>query len=265
MLKGSFNFTNTSEMNIQKMINELLRTVSFEQENIYRCLQQAKFYGKVLDLGCGPGGSTQILAKYESVDCVYGVDIEPRFIEYAKKYMCGKHTEYYVGDCYKIPFPDNFFDCCYSRYVFQHLAAPEAALEEIRRVVKPGGMIGIHDVDYDLVTHFPPVPYASKIKKINYLIKKYQGGDIYIGRKLERLMRLSGVESVQTIMTQTDSRNDSSFIDLFINSENNRDFLIEHQLMKPYEIDSFLENARKLSKDPTAYFCVGNYFVYGRN
>ena len=84
-------------------------------------------------------------------DWVDGVDREPLFIEYASQKNSSYKIEYIVGDCYNIPAEENTFDCCYARYLFQHLKYPLRALSEIKRVVKPHGVIGIHDFDYDLL------------------------------------------------------------------------------------------------------------------
>jgi SAM-dependent methyltransferase len=62
-----------------------------------------------------------------------------------------------VGSAYEIPFPDNTFDSIVCTQVFEHLAYPERAVKEIRRVLKKGGCVlvtvpqvtPLHEVPYD--------------------------------------------------------------------------------------------------------------------
>ena len=55
---------------------------------------------------------------------------------------------YEVGDAHKLQFPDNTFDRCFAFSVFMHLHDPCAALNELVRVTRPGGLIAIIEVDF---------------------------------------------------------------------------------------------------------------------
>ncbi|MFH1506869.1 MAG: class I SAM-dependent methyltransferase, partial [Candidatus Omnitrophota bacterium] len=75
----------------------------------------------------------------------YGVDICPASVEEANKYLIkfsikGKAV---IGDARKLDFPDNYFDKAISSDFFEHLSAEDnvQVLKEIKRVVKPGGLI----------------------------------------------------------------------------------------------------------------------------
>lgn len=90
---------------------------------------------KILDVGCGPG---EIAAKL--IECgyeVWGVDVaEPMILR--ARIRCGS-DRFRVGDIESIPFPDSTFDAVVCLAVIEYLDSDEAALAQIRRVLKPGG------------------------------------------------------------------------------------------------------------------------------
>jgi len=94
---------------------------------------------KVLDVGSGNG---YVLSKYAAEGAeVFGIDITQAGIE-----LCRKRFEYLnlkgdfrVADAQEIPFPDNTFDCVCSMGVLHHVPDTQKALDEIYRVLRPGG------------------------------------------------------------------------------------------------------------------------------
>lgn len=85
---------------------------------------------KILDVGCGCGILHDL---YPYLDIV-GIDISHGMLRHHK----GKHLYASATD---IPFPDASFDSVVCRSVLHHLHEPKKALEEIRRVLKPGGYV----------------------------------------------------------------------------------------------------------------------------
>jgi ubiquinone/menaquinone biosynthesis C-methylase UbiE len=100
---------------------------------------------KILDVGCEVG-AMMVYAGLMGAE-VYGLDICPESVEKANKYLSkyslkGKAV---VGDARKINFPDNYFDKAISSDFLEHMSAKDniQVLREMRRVVKPGGVIVI--------------------------------------------------------------------------------------------------------------------------
>jgi SAM-dependent methyltransferase len=93
-------------------------------------LQSSKVPCDVLEVGCGLGGLQSISPRYLGIDFVAA---------------CGRHfrppAKFIAGSGDRLPFKDNSFDFVISIYLLEHLANPEAALNEIRRVVRPSGNI----------------------------------------------------------------------------------------------------------------------------
>ena len=98
---------------------------------------------KVLEVGCGCG--TDLLQFARAGAKVYGVDLSPYSIELVKQRLKlhGLQAEVEEGDAEKLPFSSERFDLVYSWGVLHHTPATSKAIEEIYRVLKPGGSIRI--------------------------------------------------------------------------------------------------------------------------
>ena len=99
---------------------------------------------RVLDVGCGTGLFSQYLAAVTK-DCEYtGIDIDAHFIAGAKEKAEGKEGnsfKYIVADALDLPFSGKQFDLVVSLAALTNIGEPVAALKEMRRVVKPGGLV----------------------------------------------------------------------------------------------------------------------------
>jgi SAM-dependent methyltransferase len=83
---------------------------------------------RVLEVGAGRGYLQDVVANY------VGLDISPT----AQRYF---HKPFVLASATAMPFRDNEFDAVWTIWVLEHVPNPESALNEIRRVVKPGGVI----------------------------------------------------------------------------------------------------------------------------
>lgn len=100
---------------------------------------------KVLDFGCGPGTITVGLAQAVPLGEVHGVDMEHSQIDLARAAASagGHHNaEFHVGNVYELPFEDNSFDAAHCHAVLMHVPDTLRALQEVKRVLKPEGIIG---------------------------------------------------------------------------------------------------------------------------
>ncbi len=104
----------------------------------------------VLEIGFGPGRCLKRLA--ESVDKTgksYGVDISSGMLEVTRrrldKAQLMDRVELYCGDAASLPYGDNTFDAAFMSFTLELFDTPEIPrlLEEVKRVLKPGGRIGV--------------------------------------------------------------------------------------------------------------------------
>jgi SAM-dependent methyltransferase len=94
----------------------------------------------VLDVGCGTGSLASTLALNPGIREVHGIDFSAAYIEYAKQ-TSGSKVRYQVGDACALPFADGKFDHSLSMLVLQFIPQPEKAIDELRRVTRPGGTV----------------------------------------------------------------------------------------------------------------------------
>jgi len=106
---------------------------------------------RLLDCGCGLGSITVGLAEVVSPGDVVGIDVERQVLDMAQRSSAERglgNISFAVADVYHLPFPDASFDAAVAHTLLVHLREPRRALEEIRRVLKPGGVAGVSDPDF---------------------------------------------------------------------------------------------------------------------
>ena len=116
----------------------------------YRCALGVVKDKIVLDIACGTGYGTQILA--ERAAKVYGIDVSQEAVEYAAKNYPRKNIIYKQGDAVKTPLPDSSVDVVISLETIEHIPAPEPFVKEVKRVLKPGGVFVVSTPNDDEFT-----------------------------------------------------------------------------------------------------------------
>ncbi|MBV6492847.1 MAG: Ubiquinone/menaquinone biosynthesis C-methyltransferase UbiE [Turneriella sp.] len=100
---------------------------------------------KFIDLGAGPGIHLSLVTTLFPKFTFTGVELSDNLFEYAR--MNFPNIDWRKGSIYKIPAMDAQFDIAQASFIFIHLREPAIALAEIYRVLKPGGVLFILDVD----------------------------------------------------------------------------------------------------------------------
>ncbi len=104
---------------------------------------------RVLDFGCGPGTISVGLAKAIAPGELHGVDMEESQIALARSVAqaAGRdNTDFRVGDVTALPYEDGFFDVAHCHNVLMHIPDTAAVLAEVRRVLKPGGLLACREM-----------------------------------------------------------------------------------------------------------------------
>ena len=93
----------------------------------------------MLDIACGAGYGSALLARRAAR--VTGADISPAAVEHAReRYASIANVEFKQADCAALPFANASFDAVVSFETIEHIAAQEAFLDEVRRVLRPSGL-----------------------------------------------------------------------------------------------------------------------------
>lgn len=185
-LKGK-NMKNKKELSKQAF-NQQAKTYdqsikSSHARKLYPHMLQAiiHIYGKdVLDLGCGTGQLMSQIISEDSSRHLTGLDLSEEMLKIAKENLGSKAT-FILGDSEDLPFEDSSFDLVYCNDSFHHYPYPHIVLEEVNRVLKPGGTFLIGDC------------YQKGISRwiMNIFMKYSHEGDVKIYSKKEMFMLMN--------------------------------------------------------------------------
>lgn len=113
-------------------------------------LEQLRPGLRVLDCGCGPGSITVGLAEVVAPGEVAGIDIAAVQIDMARALATERgvaNVRFEIGNVYEVPYPDATFDAVFADTLFMYVREPVRALREIRRILKPGRVVGLREPD----------------------------------------------------------------------------------------------------------------------
>ncbi|MGH3695887.1 MAG: methyltransferase domain-containing protein [Pseudonocardiaceae bacterium] len=154
---------------------------------------------QVLDVGCGPGTITIDLARLVAPGDVVGIDNEPAPLEPARtgaQQQGVSNASFAVGDVYQLDYPDDTFDIVHAHQILQHLAEPIAALREMRRVCKPGGVVAARDADYAAMTWHPRNSCLDRWLDIYRRVARSNRAEPDAGRRLLSWARAAGFSEI---------------------------------------------------------------------
>jgi ubiquinone/menaquinone biosynthesis C-methylase UbiE len=163
---------------------------------------------RLIDCGCGPGSITVDLARAVAPAEAIGVDLRADALTQGRTLARERgiaNVAFQAASVYQLPYADNSFDAAFACAVLQHLALPLTALKEMRRVLKPGGVIGIADGSSTITFRYPTNPLLQAYDKLRGLEREYNTGRPYDALALRALLREAGFARTQasgTLVTE---------------------------------------------------------------
>ncbi len=155
----------------------------------------------VLDVGCGPGTITIDIAQRVAPARVVGLDPADDAVAAAREAAAAAgagNVEVETGDVYALDHADGSFDVVHAHQVLQHLADPVAALREMRRVCRPGGVVAARDAVYRAMSWYPAAPELDRWLEVYCRVAEANGGEPDAGSHLRAWAREAGFADVQT-------------------------------------------------------------------
>ena len=174
------------------------------------------FRGKrVLEIGVGLGTDLKQFAR-AGAEC-YGADITDTHLELTARNfeLEGLSVDLHKADATRLPFPDGFFDCVYSFGVIHHIPDADAAVSEVTRVLKSGGIFQVavyHRFSIHTAFLFLYALLHGQLTKLGVagvLATIERGADgvtikpyvkLYSGGHLRRLLRAAGLRPKRTVI-----------------------------------------------------------------
>ncbi|MCJ2554736.1 MAG: methyltransferase domain-containing protein [Candidatus Thermoplasmatota archaeon] len=151
----------------------------------------------VVELGSGPGIVTDLLLRLLPGLTITSIEHREEAVVQARAYLRDRgHSGVRIvqADVLETTLPDNAFDFAYARLVFRYLPEPLGAIREAVRLLKPGGILVISDIDLDLWGLFePPIPELKPALDAYGRMLAARRGDARIGRRLVRLLEVAGL------------------------------------------------------------------------
>ena len=155
---------------------------------------------RLLDCGCGPGSITVDLARTVAPGEVIGIDLREDALAHGRALAIERgiaNLTFEAASVYQLPYPDGAFNAAFACAVLQHLAAPIAALKEMRRVLTPGGVIGIVDGSATTTFRYPTNSLLDKWDRLRALEREHNVGRPSDALRLRALLREAGFARTQ--------------------------------------------------------------------
>ncbi len=169
-------------------ISDLLHWDSIWEEGSY-----------VLEVGCGVGAQTKIIAAKNPHAHFMSIDLSDVSLRKAKQQAADSRIDnvtFQQADVFNLPFEDASFDHVFVCFLLEHLANPERALMELRRVLRPEGTITVIEGDHGSTYFHPDSEEAKNAIKAQVDLQRQKGGNANIGRELYPLLTSTGYKEV---------------------------------------------------------------------
>ncbi len=154
----------------------------------------------VLDCGCGPGVLTCDIAERIPNGKALGVDVEKSVLKIAEDQAKTRKLEnimFQQANVYDLENINESFDAVFSHALLEHLKDPSKAVQQIHKVLKPGGTLAVCSPDW---SGFLLAPSSEKLSQAIEAYKDLQtknGGDVFVGGKLSRFFESAGFDQIK--------------------------------------------------------------------
>jgi SAM-dependent methyltransferase len=203
--------------------------------------------GRCLDLGCGLGHTTRLLAHVlRPAECI-GLEYDARLVAEAAAHPENPAgVRFQQGDATQLPFADGTFDVVFTRYLLVHLPDPVKVIREMLRVARPGGTVLAYEPDCSSQFAHPPSWAMDRMGAI------WDGlfADARIGRKLVHHFRAAGASKLEAGGAQAIETDGNEMKRLYrFSLESAAAAIAERNLLTRQEFEAMLQEFLRLEND----------------
>ncbi|MEM0482977.1 MAG: methyltransferase domain-containing protein [Nitrososphaerota archaeon] len=155
---------------------------------------------RILDVGCGTGAIAREVAIQVAPEDLIGLDFQDVQIRTARRLARSRDIRnvcFVQGDANTLSFRNNSFDGAYCRFLLEHVANPLIVLQEMSRVVKPGGWVCAYEWENGCFIIYPESPAIERVWHGIFIFQRSRGGDPWVARKLYGLFLQAGLKDVR--------------------------------------------------------------------
>ncbi len=218
---------------------------------------------RLLDCGCGMGALTTSLAEWLAPGEVVGFDREQSQIEAAREWAFEKgvqNVRFEIGNIYEIAYEDACFDAVFAYTVLEHLREPKRAMREMLRVLKPGGVAGLCDPDYETQIFAPSSSGVAEALRLMHAFSEEHASPYYARHQREYLLEVgfAGTEAFPLAVGGGNSKEMPFIFKVIIKPtlESVRSWSTGKGLATNEHIDDILAEAEAWSHRPDAFFAL---------
>jgi ubiquinone/menaquinone biosynthesis C-methylase UbiE len=215
----------------------------------------------VLSVGCGPGFETAVLAQQVGdTGRVTGVDVNGDVLTEARD-RCGAFPQvsFMHGDVTDLPVADDSYDVAVAKQMLQFVDDVDAALDELRRVLKPAGAVAVVEVARD--SHVLHASDPERMRRANDVYRAARG-DRSFGTQLVSLLPDAGFTVEDVVSRARVQREITDQIERGIDVQ--RGFLAASDAFDDAEIDAWEQDLRDLDEAGEFLSCATTLLYVGR-
>jgi len=226
----------------------------------------------VLEAGCGVGAQTLLLAGNSPDAQFVSIDSSPESLARAEEHVSGKgltNVTFQQADICHLPFRTGTFDHVFICFTLEHIRDPLLALDNLMRVLRPGGTITAIEGDHGTAVFYPDTPAAHRVIDCLVSLQRQAGGNALIGRELEHLLADAGfvegiVSPLQTYASASIPRSSEAVKSIFIAMiEGVREQAIGSGLVDPEAWDRGIRDLERTT-EKDGMFCYTFFKAVGR-
>jgi ubiquinone/menaquinone biosynthesis C-methylase UbiE len=156
---------------------------------------------RVVEIGCGPQGCLELLSsRVGPTGSVVGVELSHHAVQLAREFLSERrinNVEVRQGHAADSGLRRESFDLATARLVLVNIPEPEKIVAEMVALVRPGGVVALHEADWIAHVCDPPIPAWDRLRKALDGYSEQKGMDLYIGRRIARMLRNAGLVDVR--------------------------------------------------------------------
>lgn len=245
-----------------EMLEQILTTATAEKFRNFVCKElPLEPTDSVLSVGCGPGFETAVLAQQVGkAGSVTGADVNEDVLAEARD-RCGSlpQVSFQQGDVTDLPVADNGYDVAIAKQMLQFVDDVDAALDELFRVLKPGGTVAVVEVARE--SHVIHSSDPERMRRANEVYRTARG-DRGFGTQLVSLLPEAGFTVEDIVSRARAHREINDQIERGI--EVQRGFLESSDAFDDSEIDAWEEDLRNLDDDGQFLSSATTFLYIGR-
>jgi SAM-dependent methyltransferase len=210
---------------------------------------------QVIEIGCGPQGCLGLLSeRVGSAGRVVGVERSAEQVARAQRFVADSHlanVEVLHADARAMGLPKETFDLATARLVLVNVPQPDVLLAEMVRLVRPGGVVALHEADATTQRCDPPHPAQTRLLEILNLYAQMNGIDRAIAPRLPRMLREAGLVDIGVnplVHVYPPGHGRRMLLLEFV--ENARHRILEMNLIGKVELDELTADLRRHLQDP---------------